>query len=65
MSAGVALCRTLGRLGGSSIDAAALDADLAEALTRLGIRSDVRAEALRPEELAAVYDSLKLSRPPD
>ena len=62
-AAGAALGRALGRLEGSSIDA--LDADLAEALLRLGIRPDVRAEALRPEELAAVYDALKLPRSPD
>jgi len=31
-------------------------------LDSLGIRADVRAEALRPEELAAVYASLRVSR---
>lgn len=33
-------------------------------LASLGIRDDVRAEALRPEELAAVFSALKGSRPP-
>jgi 16S rRNA A1518/A1519 N6-dimethyltransferase RsmA/KsgA/DIM1 with predicted DNA glycosylase/AP lyase activity len=32
---------------------------LAGALEALGIRADVRAEALAPEELAAVYEALK------
>jgi dimethyladenosine transferase len=41
-----------------------LDADLAAALEKLGIRADIRAEALKPEELSAVYSSLKLSPQP-
>jgi 16S rRNA (adenine1518-N6/adenine1519-N6)-dimethyltransferase len=40
-------------------DRASLAAALDEALAALGIRADVRAEALRPEELAAVYEALK------
>jgi 16S rRNA (adenine1518-N6/adenine1519-N6)-dimethyltransferase len=49
-----ALGPVLGRGDGSSLDAAA-----AAALEVLGIRADVRAEALRPEELAAIYAALK------
>jgi 16S rRNA (adenine1518-N6/adenine1519-N6)-dimethyltransferase len=53
-AAGPALGPLLGRGDGASIDAA-----LGEALDSLGIRADVRAEALRPEELAAVFAALK------
>jgi 16S rRNA (adenine1518-N6/adenine1519-N6)-dimethyltransferase len=38
------------------------DESLGEVLAALGIRADVRAEALRPEELAAVYEALKRRR---
>jgi 16S rRNA (adenine1518-N6/adenine1519-N6)-dimethyltransferase len=41
-------------------DGASIEAVLDEALPRLGIRADVRAEALRPEELAAVFSALKI-----
>jgi 16S rRNA (adenine1518-N6/adenine1519-N6)-dimethyltransferase len=49
-----ALGPSLGRGDGSSLDLA-----LAQVLADLGIRADVRAEALAPEELAAVYKALK------
>jgi 16S rRNA (adenine1518-N6/adenine1519-N6)-dimethyltransferase len=49
-----ALGPLFGRGDGSSLDEA-----LVEVLSRLGIRSDVRAEALKPEELAAVFKALK------
>jgi 16S rRNA (adenine1518-N6/adenine1519-N6)-dimethyltransferase len=39
--------------------AAAPDDELGEVLASLGIRGDVRAEALKPEELAAVFAALK------
>jgi 16S rRNA (adenine1518-N6/adenine1519-N6)-dimethyltransferase len=42
-------------------DGASLDGALAAVLEARGIRPDVRAEALAPEELAAVYAALKLS----
>jgi 16S rRNA (adenine1518-N6/adenine1519-N6)-dimethyltransferase len=35
------------------------DAELLRVLSDLGIRADVRAEALKPEELAAVYEGIK------
>ncbi len=54
-AAGPVLGPLLGRGDGSSLEAA-----LDEALPKLGIRPDVRAEALRPEELASVYSALKL-----
>jgi 16S rRNA (adenine1518-N6/adenine1519-N6)-dimethyltransferase len=54
-AAGAALGPSLGRGDGASIDEA-----LPKALAVLGIRADVRAEALKPEELAAVYEALKL-----
>ena len=38
---------------------ASLEAALDVALPLLGIRADVRAEALKPEELAAVFAALK------
>lgn len=53
-AAGPALGPLLGRGDGASIEEA-----LGEVLSRLGIRADVRAEALRPEELAAVFAALK------
>ena len=53
-AAAAALGPSLARGDGSSLDAA-----LADALLSLGIRADVRAEALKPEELAAVYFALK------
>jgi 16S rRNA (adenine1518-N6/adenine1519-N6)-dimethyltransferase len=40
-------------------DGASLEAVLDEALPSLGIRPDVRAEALKPEQLAAVFAALK------
>jgi 16S rRNA (adenine1518-N6/adenine1519-N6)-dimethyltransferase len=40
------------------------DERLGEVLASLGIRDDVRAEALRPEELAAVFAALKSPLPP-
>jgi 16S rRNA (adenine1518-N6/adenine1519-N6)-dimethyltransferase len=54
-AASAALGPSLGRGDGASLEVA-LDA----ALATLGIRPDVRAEALKPEELAAVYSALKL-----
>ncbi len=53
-AAAAALGPSFGRGDGASLEAA-LDA----ALVAHGIRADIRAEALRPEELAAVYESLK------
>ena len=53
-AAAASLGPSLGRGDGSSLDEA-----LPEVLAALGIRADVRAEALRPEELAAVYYALK------
>jgi len=53
-AASAALGPSFGRGDGASIEAA-LDA----ALAALGIRADVRAEALLPEELAALYEALK------
>jgi 16S rRNA (adenine1518-N6/adenine1519-N6)-dimethyltransferase len=53
-AAAAALGPSFGRGDGSSLDEA-----LVEALEALGIRADVRAEALRPEELAAVFSALK------
>jgi 16S rRNA (adenine1518-N6/adenine1519-N6)-dimethyltransferase len=52
------LCPYLGRDLGSD-----LDAELTSALKSLGKKADVRAEALRPEELAAVYRALKAPPP--
>jgi 16S rRNA (adenine1518-N6/adenine1519-N6)-dimethyltransferase len=54
-AASAALGPSLGRGDGATLEKA-LDA----VLESLGIRPDVRAEALRPEELAAVYTALKL-----
>ncbi len=54
-AASAALGPSLGRGDGAGLEGA-----LDEVLARLGIRPDVRAEALRPEELAAVYEGLKL-----
>jgi 16S rRNA A1518/A1519 N6-dimethyltransferase RsmA/KsgA/DIM1 with predicted DNA glycosylase/AP lyase activity len=53
-AASASLGPSLGRGDGASVETA-LDA----ALEALGIRPDVRAEALKPEELAAVYSALK------
>ena len=53
-AAGAALAPALGRGDGVSVESA-----LVAGLSVLGIRADVRAEALRPEELAAVYAALK------
>jgi 16S rRNA (adenine1518-N6/adenine1519-N6)-dimethyltransferase len=53
-AASAALGPSLGRGDGASVESA-----LAEVLDAQGIRADVRAEALRPEELAAVYEALK------
>ena len=53
-AAGAALAPALGRGDGVSVESA-----LVAGLSALGIRADVRAEALRPEELAAVYAALK------
>jgi 16S rRNA (adenine1518-N6/adenine1519-N6)-dimethyltransferase len=53
-AAGPALRPVLGRGDGASLEAA-----LDGALSELGIRADVRAEALRPEELAALFEALK------
>lgn len=58
-AAGDALGRSLGRGDRGSIGAADLGDALLGALAALGIRADVRAEALTPEELAAVYETLK------
>jgi 16S rRNA (adenine1518-N6/adenine1519-N6)-dimethyltransferase len=40
------------------------EAAVAAALESLGIRADVRAEALKPEELAAVWELLAVTAPP-
>jgi 16S rRNA (adenine1518-N6/adenine1519-N6)-dimethyltransferase len=53
-AAAAALGPALGRGDGASVEAA-----LSDSLAALGIRADVRAEALRPEELAVLYKSLK------
>lgn len=53
-AAGTILAPSLGRSDGASVEAA-----LAAGLAAMGIRADVRAEALTPEELAAVYGALK------
>ena len=55
-AARASLGSSLGRGDGPSLDSA-----LPEVLAALGIRPDTRAEALKPEELAAVYEALKLS----
>jgi len=55
-AAGPALGPLFGRGDGASLDDA-----LGEALERLGIRPDVRAEALKPEDLARVYGALRQS----
>jgi 16S rRNA (adenine1518-N6/adenine1519-N6)-dimethyltransferase len=54
-AAGPVLGPLLGRGDGSSLEAV-----LDDVLPELGIRADVRAEALRPEGLAAVFSALKL-----
>jgi len=53
-SAGPALGRVFGRGDGAS-----MDEELAGILEHLGIRADIRAEALAPEELASVFEALK------
>jgi len=58
-AAGDALGRSLGRGDRASIGSVDLGDALLGALAALGIRADVRAEALTPEELAAVYEALK------
>jgi 16S rRNA (adenine1518-N6/adenine1519-N6)-dimethyltransferase len=50
---------SLGKGGAAPADGAAIEDSLDEVLATRGIRADVRAEALRPEELAAIYGALK------